>query len=369
VIEPRATRRVAIVGTSLDILGGQGVQARRLIEGLEAEGAKVTFIPINPRFPAALAWVRRLPVVRTVLNQVMYLPSLARMWNADVVHVFSGSYWSFLLAPVPAMIAGRCLNKPIVLNYHSGEADDHLSRWGALVHPWLRLADDLVVPSSYLRRVFARHGYSARVVRNVVDVSRFTYRERLPLRPRLLSTRNLEPYYRVDLVVQAFARFSREVPGATLTIAGHGREERRLRALAAPLGCQAVRFVGGVDPGEMPRLYADHDIFVNASVLDNQPVSILEAIASGLPVVSTAVGDIPDMVKNGETGTLATADAADLAGALTRVWNDPNGSRSMARRARTELARYTWPMVRDQWLTIYSERTRRDEIVIRAESR
>ena len=119
----------------------------------------------------------------------------------------------------------------------------------------------------------------------------------------------------------------------------------------------------------MPRLYADHDIFVNASVLDNQPVSILEAFASGLPVVSTAVGDIPYMVRNGEAGTLASADAADLAGAMARVWNDPDGARAMARRARAALARYTWPMVREEWLDIYSEGTRLDEIAIGAESR
>ncbi len=84
---PRSARlHVAIVGTSLDILGGQGVQACRLVEGLEGAGIQVTFIPINPRFPNGLAWVRRLPVVRTLLNQLIYMPSLLRIWNADVVH-------------------------------------------------------------------------------------------------------------------------------------------------------------------------------------------------------------------------------------------------------------------------------------------
>jgi glycosyltransferase involved in cell wall biosynthesis len=119
----------------------------------------------------------------------------------------------------------------------------------------------------------------------------------------------------------------------------------------------------------MPRLYADHDMFVNASVLDNQPVSILEALASGLPVVSTAVGDIPYVVRNGETGTLAAADAADLAGAMARVWNDPDGARAMARRGQAALSRFTWQTVREDWLDIYSEGTRLDEIVIGAESR
>jgi len=267
------------------------------------------------------------------------------------------------------MLAGRCFNKRVVLNYHSGEADDHLSHWGSLVHPWLRLAHDLVVPSRYLRMVFARHGYSARVVHNIVDVTRFRYQERAPLRPRILSTRNLDPYYRVDLVIEAFARFRREVPDAALTIAGYGSEERRLRDLATARGRESIRFVGRLDPGDMPRLYADHDIFVNASVLDNQPVSILEAFASGLPIVSTAVGDIPYLVRNGETGTLASADPADLAGAIARVWNDPEGARAMARRGRAMLSRFTWQSVREAWLDIYSEGTPLDEIVIGAESR
>jgi L-malate glycosyltransferase len=368
-VKQRRQRRVAIVGTSLDILGGQGVQACRLIEGLDAEGVPAIFVPINPPFPAGLRWVRRIPVARTILNQLIYLPSLWRLSRADVVHVFSGSYWSFLLAPVPAMIAGRCFKKRVVLNYHSGEAEDHLSHWGALVHPWLRLAHDLVVPSPYLRTVFARHGYPARVVHNVIDVTRFRYRERVPLRPRVLSTRNFEAYYRVDLVIRAFMRFRREVPDATLTLAGYGSEEGRLRDLAATCGGESIRFVGRIEADDMPRLYAEHDIFVNASVVDNQPVSILEALASGLPVVSTVVGDIPNMVKNGETGMLAAADAADLAGAMARVWNDPEGARAMARCGKATLSRFTWQTVREDWLDIYSEGTRLDEIVIGAESR
>src|SRR5437879_13043163 len=102
------------------------------------------------------------------------------------------------------MLAARRFGKRIVLNYHSGEAEDHLARWGRLVHPWLRLADEIVVPSEYLKAVFARHGYRARVVPNIVDTGRLRYRARPPLRPRLLSTRNLEPDCRVDNNLSAF---------------------------------------------------------------------------------------------------------------------------------------------------------------------
>lgn len=347
--------RVAIVAASLDILGGQGVQAQSLAEALEGDGYPVTFLAINPTFPRGLGWLRDVRYLRTCANQMMYLPTLARLASVDVVHVFSASYWSFLLAPVPAMAAARVLDKRVVLHYHSGEADDHLSNWGPLVHPWLRLAHEIVVPSEYLRRVFARHGYRARVIPNVVDLSRFRYRDRVPFRPRLLSTRNLEPYYRVDVILEAFARFKAEEPAATLTVAGYGSEEPRLRRLAASLAGEAIRLVGKVDPDSMPALYAEADIFLNASVVDNQPVSILEALSAGLPVVSTATGDIPFMVRNGETGLLVPPDdPVALADAVSTLWRDPDRARHIARQARQEVAKHTWAGVRDRWAEAYA---------------
>src|SRR5881296_2164939 len=116
--------RIGLVAASLDIVGGQGVQADTLSAELSNTGYDVTFVPINPRFPARLEWVRRYPYLRTVVNEALYLPSLLRLRNVDVVHVFSASYWSFLLGPVPAMLAARLFGKRLVLNYHSGEADD-----------------------------------------------------------------------------------------------------------------------------------------------------------------------------------------------------------------------------------------------------
>jgi phenylacetate-CoA ligase len=258
------------------------------------------------------------------------------------------------LAPLPATLAARILRKRVVLNYHSGEADDHLARWGVLVHPWLRLVDQIVVPSEYLRGVFARRGYRARVIRNVVDTTRFRYRERVPLRPCLLSTRNLEPYYRVDVTLEAFALLRAQYPEATLTIVGFGSEEGRLRRLAASLGTEGIRFAGQVEPSEVPGLYENCDIFVNSSVVDNQPVSILEAFAVGLPVVSTGTGDIAAMVHDGETGLIVPQeDPAAMAKAIGGLLEDPDRALAMARAAREEIEQYTWPCVQEDWARLY----------------
>jgi glycosyltransferase involved in cell wall biosynthesis len=352
---PPRRRTIAIVAPSLEIIGGQGVQANILAERLRSEGYEVLFVPVNPRFPGRLQRLRDHRVLRTLFNQALYLPSLLRLRKADVVHVFSASYWSFLLAPVPALIAARSFSKPVILNYHSGEAEDHLAHWGPLVHPWLRRVDEIIVPSEYLKTVFARHGYNARVIPNVVDTSRYRYRERMPLRPHLLSTRNLDPYYRVDVTIEAFALLKSRYPEASLTVAGYGGERERLERLAASRCGSAVRFVGRVEPARMPRLYETADIFVNSSVVDNQPLSVLEAFAAGLPVVSTPTGEIANMVRHGKTGLVVPPEnPRAMAEAVAHLLKHHDDAARLARGALQEVEKYTWPQVRDEWFSAYS---------------
>jgi len=347
-----------MVAASLDILGGQFVQAANLASALRADGVDVRFIPINPPFPAGIRWARRWPYARTLLNETLYLPSLAGLRHADVVHVFSAAYWSFLLGPAPAITMAKALHKRVILHYHSGEAERHLERWGALVHPWLRRVDEIVVPSDYLRRIFAGHGYRVRVIRNVIETEHFRYRDRVPLRPRLLSTRNFEPHYRVENTLRAFVALRSRYNEATLTLAGYGSGEERLRQVAARLGPQGIRFAGRVEPENVPALYEASDIFVNSSVIDNQPVSILEAFASGLPVVSTGTGDIPAMVGSGEMGLLVPPERPEaMAQAVAALLQEPQRALLIARRARQAIMDYAWTSVREAWSAVYAGRS------------
>jgi L-malate glycosyltransferase len=142
------TLRVAIVAPSLDILGGHSVQADRLLKGWAADpDVHAWLVPINPAPPALLQFATRVKYLRTLIVQSLYVPSLVReLARADVVHIFSASYWSFLLAPLPALVAARTLGVPAILNYHSGEADDHLARSRVAVRVLAR-ADRCAVPS------------------------------------------------------------------------------------------------------------------------------------------------------------------------------------------------------------------------------
>src|SRR5688500_3011594 len=166
--------RVAIVAPSLRILGGQAVQAQRLLDAWRDDpDIEAWLVPINPVPRAPMDRLLRIKFVRTLVTQLVYYPLLVQeLRRADVVHVFSASYTSFLLAPLPAILIAKRYGKPVVLNYRSGKAPDHLRR-SAIARWALRSVDLNVVPSSFLRDVFARFDIASRIVANVCDVSRF----------------------------------------------------------------------------------------------------------------------------------------------------------------------------------------------------
>src|SRR5262249_1953168 len=310
-------------------------------------------VPVNPQPPRGLRFTTRIKYVRTVVTESMYLPSLARrLARADVVHVFSASYASFLLAPAPAVAVAAALGKPVILNYHSGEAPDHLARSRVARAVLARTRN--VVPSRFLVDVFARFGLEAGAVPNTIDLDQFQFRRRTRLAPRLLSTRNFEANYNVACTLRAFGVIQARRPDATLTLVGRGPDEHGLRALAAALDLRNVTFAGRVDPARIAGCYASHDLYIHSPDVDNMPLSVLEAFASGLPVVSTEAGGVPAMLTHGEHGLLApVGDHRALASHGLALLDDPRLAGRLARAARAACHAYTWAAVRPQWLRAY----------------
>jgi L-malate glycosyltransferase len=347
--------RVAIVAPSLRILGGQAVQAHRLVEAWRNDpDVDAWLVPVNPLPPSPFSRAVAIKYVRTLATEATYLAGLLReLRRADVVHVFSASYTSFLLAPLPAMLMARALGRPVILNYRSGQAPDHLRR-SRIARAAIAKVDRTIVPSRFLVGVFQSFGLDAVPVPNVVDLERFKFRERLPLKPRLLSTRNFEPLYNVACTLRAFALVQHRWPEARLTLVGGGSLDRQLRSLAGELGLRHVTFTGRVPPHEIAAQYAAHDLYVQSPNIDNMPTSILEAFASGLPVVSTDTGGVPAILTDRTHGLLAPCDDhRALADRIATLLEQPALACSLARNARATCEAYTWPSVRDQWLSNY----------------
>jgi glycosyltransferase involved in cell wall biosynthesis len=272
------------------------------------------------------------------------------------VHAYSASYWSYLLSVLPIVFIAKLYRKKVLLNYHSGEAADHLANWRLTALPVIRMADMIVVPSGYLVDVFAQFGLTARAIHNVVELDVFRYRERRPIRPVFLTSRLHEPLYNVPCVLRAFAIIQRHYPDASLVVAGDGWMRPQLEELARDLGLHNTTFLGRVPWGEMPDLYDASDIYLTATDIDNMPGSVIECMSCGLPVVTTAAGGVPYIVTDEETALMVPRnDHEAMARQAIRLLENDMLAVSLARRARESCARFTWPAVRNQWLETYIE--------------
>jgi glycosyltransferase involved in cell wall biosynthesis len=284
----------------------------------------------------------------------LYVASLLlRIPGCDVLHVFATSYWSFRLTTMPAILLGKTFGKEVIVNYHSGSATDYLSNSRAAVGA-LRLADALVVQSSFLAGVFDSFGLDTTVIPNHIDVASFRFRVRSPPRPRFLSTRALEPKYDVETILRAFALIQGQVASAELRIVGDGSRRNELEEIARTLDLRGVSFSGLVDPARIPDVYDASDVLLNASIVDSMPLSLLEAFAAGLPIVSTATGGIPDFVSHEQTGLLVPQrDPAAMAAGALRLVREPELAARVASNARAASANYAWPAVGPHWLALY----------------
>jgi glycosyltransferase involved in cell wall biosynthesis len=287
------------------------------------------------------------------------LPAAARH---DVIHVFAAGSFSFLFAPAPAILVGRLLGKPVIVNYRDGRAEQHLTRWlGA--RRLLSWATEIVSPSEYLVDVFAKFGLRARSIFNIIDASAFRYRERDKPAPRFLHNRGFEELYDVPCTLRAFQIIQRRHPDAELVLTHDGPLRAGLEGLAAELGLRNVEFRGKVSQQDTPEILDWAGVYLTSPTLDCMPGSLLECYAAGLPLVATAAGGIPYIVDDGRTGLLVTVGEHEaMAAAALRLLEEDGLALRLARAGRGELAKYDWDgNVRAGWIGLYRELVSRSE--------
>ena len=347
--------RILLVGPLPPPAGGMASLTRQLADLLDGEGARVELVQNNA--PYRPAWAGRLPGLRALFRLVPYLVALWRACGrAQLMHLMANSGWSWHLFAMPAIRIAAARGVPVVVNYRGGEASAFLARSHRRVRATMARASALAVPSGFLCEVFAAHGIAAQIVPNVVDLERFHPGGVERCRgAHLVVTRNLEPIYDNASAIRALALLRRQRPDARLTIAGSGPEQPALEALAAELGLHgAVRLVGRLDRDAVAALYREADVMLNPSTVDNAPNSLLEAMASGVPIVSTNVGGVPYLVQHGRTAWLvAPRDAEAMAEAVLRLLGNRAEADALIRAGLEEVRRHTWEHVSHTLARLY----------------
>lgn len=347
--------KLALVGPLPPPSGGMANQTRQLARLLEQEGIFIEIVQVNASYRPE--WIGALRGVRALFR---LLPYLAKLWRASkrvqLFHIMANSGWAWHLFAAPAIWIAWLRRVPVVVNYRGGEADSFFERQFRWVKPTLLLARNVVVPSAFLERIFNKREIAVEVVPNIIDLSRFFPVPRERGRFHLIVTRNLEDIYDIPTALRAFAIVRQHLPSARLTVAGSGPKLAELQQLCDEMGItSAVCFTGRLDNEQVADLYRLADLMLNPSLADNMPISLLEAMASGVPVVSTNVGGVPYLVKDGMEALLVPpGDALAMADASLKVLQDRELAVRLVSAGIQAARRYTWSEVKPRLFSVYA---------------
>jgi glycosyltransferase involved in cell wall biosynthesis len=215
-------------------------------------------------------------------------------------------------------------------------------------------AQRLVAPSGYLQDAFGKAGYRACVIPNFVSIAHYPFRLRKTVRPRLLWVRAFDAIYNPQMAIRVLQRVLEDYPDAELCMVGPDKDGSRAacEALAMALGVQErVRFTGRLSKPEWIALAADYDLFINTTHIDNTPVSVVEAMALGLPVVSTCVGGIPFLLEHHHSGLLAPAnDVEAFSQQVIALLQQPHLALLLSQEGRKKAESFAWEQVKPLWL-------------------
>ncbi len=342
--------------------GGMANQAGQLYKLLESEGVSVIQVQTNASY--APEFIGKIKVLRAFFRIIPYLLNLWRVaGQVDLFHIFANSGWSWQLFTAPAVWIAWFRKTPVIINYRGGEARSYFANSIRWVRPAMNRADAIVVPSGFLQKVFGEHGFCTEVIPNIIDMERFKpcpeRQERYQLEPHLVVTRNLESIYDIQTAIHAVSILSKTVSGLRLSIAGDGPQRIELQELVNQLGLEgAVTFTGKLSPEDIADLYQNTDIMLNPTTVDNMPNSILESLACGIPVVTTDVGGIPFIVKDGKTALMVkVGDAEGMATQVDRLLKDSTLFNELVENGKNEVMSYTWSAVKQKWLDKYAQLT------------
>jgi glycosyltransferase involved in cell wall biosynthesis len=272
-----------------------------------------------------------------------------------VIDVYSGRAFVYAEA-VTAVL--RALGKPYILTLHGGNLPAFARRWPGRVRRLFAGAARVTAPSAYLAEAMRGFRPDLETVANGLDAGAYRYRLRDQPAPRLLWLRAFHEIYGPMVALETVARLVRTFPGLHLTMIGPDKDGSQAAVLAAVgrLGLESrVECPGPVPKASVPAWMERADVFLNTALIDNAPVSVIEAMASGLCIASTNVGGLGYLLRDEHDALLVPPNDPDaMAAAVTRMLTQPGLAARLSANARLRAESCDWAIIVPQWQTLLS---------------
>ena len=271
-----------------------------------------------------------------------------------IIDTYSSSAFYFTLA---VSFFCRILNIKYIPILHGGnlpariERSPKMSRF-IFMHSYMNVS-----PSGYLHHEFEIRGYPRLItIPNNIDISMYKFNIRKDFKPKLLWVRSFAETYNCTMAVEVLKRLLYKYPNAELCMVGPDKDGSMQKTLnlAEHYGIiDHLRITGQMSKTEWHELSEKYDIFINTTNFDNTPVSVIEAMALGLPVISTNVGGVPYLVNDGEDVFLVPkGDASLMTEKVDYIINNPIAIQAICLKARIKAETFGWNRVKSQWQAV-----------------
>lgn len=276
--------------------------------------------------------------------------------KVDYILIDTYSTSNFFYALLTSQLA-RVLGKKYIPILHGGDLPKRLDRNPSLSQMIFKHSLINVAPSGYLQFEFEKRGYPTVFIPNILNISAYTFKKRSQLQPKLLWVRAFAHLYNPKMAIQVLEQLKPVYPDATLCMVGPDKGDGSLQDTQAWVEklklTDSVTFTGVLPKEQWHALSVDFDFFINTTTIDNTPVSVMEAMALGLTIISTNVGGIPYLIKDEVDGILVNnADVAGMKQAIDKLIHDKQKVETLTTFARQKAESFDSKIVIKQWLKI-----------------
>ncbi len=283
----------------------------------------------------------------------MMVSTLFKKYDVVLIDTFSSQ--NFYYALITSQIA-RLRRKPYLPILRGGNLPQRIDQNPKLAQYIFRYSMINVAPSGYLEYEFEARDYATVFIPNILNVEKFKYKQREQIKPKLLWVRAFAHFYNPNMAIHALHKLKNEYPNAELCMVGPKKDNswEEAHTLVNALGLeQSVKFTGVMKREDWTKLSEDYDIFISTTTIDNTPVSVMEAVALGLPVLSTNVGGVPYLVSDEHEALLVDSGNVDaMVKAVKRLLTSPELVTRLTTNAKHKVDQFDWSVVRHQWLKL-----------------
>lgn len=261
-------------------------------------------------------------------------------------------YYAFIISQLCRQLKLKYI--PIL---HGGDLPNRLSKNPKLSRDIFKNAFINVSPSLYLKQIFEDFGFhNIEYIPNSIEIKNYPFVKKKVVKPKLFWLRSYKKIYNPLMAVEVVKNLKNKGLHAELCMVGPDGDGSFLFAqkLARDLDVD-VNFNLKMKKEAWIELSKTYNIFINTTNFDNMPVSVIEAMALGFPIVSTNVGGLPKLINDGEDGLLVDKDDVDaMANQIIKLVGDPELVDQLNKKARAKAERFNWDIVKLKWIELFN---------------